>query len=636
MYVTLDFETYYETKKPTGLEEDRPRYSLTNMSYEEYFYSKLFKIQGVGVKVNDEPTEYFPHIKDHPDGFGGIKTAIEIYFPPGNENTLICQNTMFDGPIITWLMGLKPFKYQDTKLMSQALVPFGSHGLKAIAYRLWPDDENMRKGEELISTANKMDLTEEEQKILGGYCIQDVDLTWAAYKRMWPDMPEEELELIDWHIRQFCEPMFMLNRDRLSAHMNLEAVNRKDIIAASGHDEKTLSSNPKFAALVEKLTGEPCPLKESPTNPDKDTYALAAADVAFVDLQLKYPEHKKVWEGRKAAKSTIEIKRAERLIAHRQPNGTIALPLNYYAAHTGRSGGANKVNAQNFKRGSTIRKCITAPKGYVVMVGDLSNIESRLLAWFAEEHYKLDLFRAGGDVYNDLGAEIYGRPIDRKGADVMEGHVSKAAELGLGYNMGAKTYQRTLYVGSLGPQVIIDDAEAQRVVSIYRKKNSNISQSWKTADQYIQHMATRDAKPQSWRCLEVGHRYTRLPNGMYLQYPKLGTIDPEDDIGTSGFSYWARSYYKSLYGGRYVENIIQALGRIVIMTALRKVDAWSRDEFGTGVGLQVHDELVGLVPEAHAEAAKQMYNDILVTPLDWMDDSLTLKADVDYDYEYSK
>jgi DNA polymerase I-like protein with 3'-5' exonuclease and polymerase domains len=88
---------------------------------------------------------------------------------------------------------------------------------------------------------------------------------------------------------------------------------------------------------------------------------------------------------RLGVKSTIEETRTERFISIAD-RGLLPIPLRYYAAHTGRWGGDDKINMQNLPRGSQLKKAMRAPEGYVFIDCDLSQIEARTLAWLAQQN----------------------------------------------------------------------------------------------------------------------------------------------------------------------------------------------------------------------------------------------------------
>lgn len=115
-------------------------------------------------------------------------------------------------------------------------------------------------------------------------------------------------------------------------------------------------------------------------------------------------------------KSTLEETRTQRFldIAER---GTLPVPVRYYAAHTGRWGGDDKINLQNLPSrgpdGKTLKRSIVAPDGYILIDCDSSQIEARVLAWFAGQTDLTDAFRKKEDVYVKMASRIYETPEDQ-------------------------------------------------------------------------------------------------------------------------------------------------------------------------------------------------------------------------------
>ena len=176
-----------------------------------------------------------------------------------------------------------------------------------------------------------------------------------------------------------------------------------------------------------------------------------------------YPEHRALWDAREVVKSRIDETRAQRFLDSCNPDGSFGVPLRYYAAHTGRFGGSDKINLQNLPRGSKLRTAIKAPEGQRLFIADLSNIEARMLAWLAKESDLLDAFAQGRDVYCEFATQIYGREITKE--NTLERYVGKTAILGLGYGMGHNKFQDTLKSGS--PSVDVSDSTGDKIVEQY-------------------------------------------------------------------------------------------------------------------------------------------------------------------------
>lgn len=555
--ITLDFETYYDSK-----------YSLTKMTTMEYVRDERFKVWGVGIKINHEPTEWY----------GEDEAEDAIRSIDWSEATLVCHNTLFDGYILTQYYGVTPNYYMDTAAMSRGVFPGQSARLKDVVVRCFPNSESMRKGEELANAKGIYDLDPELEEAIAGYCIQDVDLTYHLY--CWfncYDVPPSELDLIDLTCRMFCEPKLKIDRERLTKYYNEQMRNAEATIDAAGIDRKILSSNQQFAEYMQQTLLITPPTKVSPTT-GEDIPALGKNDKAFTQMQKMYPEHQHIWDARVAVKSRINETRAKRFLDAACDEDFLPVPLRYYAAHTGRFGGTEKLNMQNLPRGGELRKCIIAPEGQLLYVADLSNIEARMLAWLAGEEELLEQFANGDDIYSNFASKIYGRHID-KNDDPQERFIGKTAILGLGYGMGANKFRDTLASGAMGPPVHFTQQEATRVVNIYRSTYSGIQFLWTKLEDLLRQSMHSDNFGNEYGPLTVGDCKLVLPNGMALKYHNL-------QYSSQGLIYESRGKKEYTYGGRITENVIQALARIVI------TDSMLRLSKKYDVALTVHDEII--------------------------------------------
>lgn len=612
MLVTLDFETYYDQE-----------YSLRKLTTAEYVNDPRFFIHMVGIKLDDGPTIVHTNPAD---------IANSLYAIDWEEATLLCQNTHFDGFILAEHFSLYPDKYADTRSMSQAIyVGEKSHSLSAIADRLF---DGWKKGDELADSKGVERLTGDLLINIRDYCINDVELTYAAYQNMVEQMPEREMLLIDLTARMFCQPQMLLDTQRAAASLCDIQDFKSGIIKACGLPKTKLSSNLQFATWIREQGMEP-PKKVSATT-GKETWALGKNDFEFQQLVAEHPEHQKVWEARLEAKSTIAEKRTERFIKHAEVNGgRMPVPLNYYGAHTGRFSGRDKINFQNLQRGSELRKCLIAPDGYQLLVVDSSNIEARMLAWLAGQEDVLDVFRSGGDVYAEMASKIYGFSVNKKDHPT-ERFVGKTAVLGLGYGMSAEKFQLTLATGAMGPRVDLLDEEAAKVVKTYRKSNAFVTALWKTFQEAIDFMIEPTDPWKIKGLLPVSKNKIELPNGLFLRYPKLryNISSANTEYGFHGSVDYLYGESTRIYGGKLTENVIQALARIVVCEQMLDIDEIVR-EVGGSVVLTVHDEVVAVVPENYADSLFDEAIDIMRTPPGWAE-GLPLDAEGGVAKEYSK
>ena len=600
MLITLDFETYYDKNL-----------SLTKMTTMDYVRHEKFKVWGVGIKINHDETEWYSE-----DECEDALRALDW-----DDATLICHNTPFDGYILTRYYGLQPKYYVDTAAMARALSPGQSARLKDCAMRAFPDDETMRKGEELADAKGIYDLDPELEESIAGYCIQDVDLTYAIYQQWVNQMPQSEMDLIDMTCRMFCEPKLIVNREALTAFRDEQIAHSASLIDAAGVDRKVLSSNQQFSEYIYELGIVP-PTKKSPTT-GKDIPALGKNDKAYQQMCNMFPQFQHVWDARKAVKSRINETRAQRFIDATHDDGTISVPLRYYAAHTGRFGGTEKINMQNMPRNSELRKALCAPDGHLVFVADLSNIEARMLAWLADEVDLLDQFRSGDDIYSNLASVIYDRPIN-KHDDPTERFVGKTAVLGLGYGMGAPKFQSTLEAGAMGPPMTFTTDEAYNVVNTYRSTYSGIPLLWKKLELKLASTINPNYE-EEWHGLRFHQGKIHLPNGLALHYNNLR-------FEGGKLTYDSRTT-ESTWGGRIAENVVQALSRIIVTDAMLRIQ--QDTNLDAQVVLTVHDEIVLISNANNPDVTMDKLIAHMCDPPSWAPD-IPLDAEGGYDVSYSK
>jgi len=374
--LTVDFETYYDKD-----------YSLSKITTEEYVRDPRFQVIGVGVKVNAGTTEWF-------SGTHGRTKEFLAQYNWANS-AVLAHNMMFDGAILSWRFGIRPKVLFDTLCMARAI-----HGVeKSASLKTLAQNYGVgEKGNEVLDAKGKRrsDFSFEELSAYGQYCINDVDLTYEIFNIMLSrGFPKSELKLIDLTLRMFTEPTLGLDRERLEAHLAKTQLMKGDLLKSAGLEDKSdLMSNPKFATLLGNL-GVPCPMKISPTT-GKMTYALAKTDQGMKDLLDHYdPQVQTLAAARLGVKSTLEETRTQRFIDI-SGRGILPVPVRYYAAHTGRWGGDDKINLQNLpSRGpnaKALKKCIVAPDGYSIVEADSAQIEARMLAWLAGQDDVVDIF----------------------------------------------------------------------------------------------------------------------------------------------------------------------------------------------------------------------------------------------------
>ena len=572
--ITIDFETYYDRA-----------FSLSKMTTEEYIRDELFEVIGVAVKVGDGETQWF----------SGTKRDTQRWleqFDWGNA-IAIAHNAMFDMAILNWHFGIRPKRIADTLSMGRAL-----HGtevgvsLKALTefYELGA------KGDEVLNALGKgrLDFSKEELARYGQYCINDVDLTYALFNAMLPMFPMVELKLVDLTIRMFTEPVLELDTTILKDHLTNVQEKKERLLEAVEADKSVLMSNPKLAELLVSLGVSP-PTKLSAAT-GKETWAFGKTDEKFKALlEHRNPVVQAVVAARLGVKSTLEETRTERFIQI-AGRGTLPIPLRYYAAHTGRWGGDDKVNMQNLPRKSPLKKAVRAPEGYCFIDCDSSQIEARTLAWLAGQEDLVAAFDAGEDVYKIMASAIYGVPVKEVTDD--QRFVGKTTILGAGYGMGAEKFRAQLK--TFGVSLSLE--ECKHIIRVYRETYPQIPELWKAGQKAIEAMVGLTTSPLGREgVLAVNMMGIRLPNGLYLRYPKLREWENPDTMKKE-YIYDQKkgraTMETRIYGGKLVENVCQALARIVIGEQMLMVARKLR------VVMTVHDAVGAIAPAEQAEEAR--------------------------------
>ena len=570
--ITIDFETAY-TSKDLGFK---------TQTTEEYVRDPRFEVIGVSVQVGAGQPEWF-------SGTLGETDEWLRQFDWANSMAL-AHNALFDMAILNWHFDIRPKAIADTLSMARAI-----HGTEvgnslkklAVHYKLG------QKGEEVLNAVDKFrcDFTPEQLARYGEYCCNDVALTYDLFMPLLPGFQRVELKLIDATIRMFTEPVLRLDVPLLEQHLADVKGRKAKLLDEAGANLEDLMSNQKFAELLRGLGVEP-PTKISPTT-GKEALALAKSDEGFKAL-ADHPDVRvqTLVAARLGNKTTLEETRTERLLGI-AGRGTMPVPLAYYAAHTGRWGGSDKLNMQNLpSRGENagkLKKAILAPEGHVMIDCDSSQIEARVLAWFAGQNDLVQAFKEGKDVYKIMASAIYHAAVEDITKD--QRFVGKTTILGSGYGMGANKFQAQLKTFG----VEIDLKEAQRIISVYRETYPWIPALWSAGNAAIDAMARGRAAKWGNGVISIDRDGILMPNGMYQRYPGLRKV--KDKAGKEQYIYDSRKGVTKLYGGKLTENICQGLARCIIGEQLLLINKRYR------VVLTVHDAVACVAPKEEAEEA---------------------------------
>jgi DNA polymerase len=496
------------------------------------------------------------------------------------------------------------------------------------------------KGDGLSPSENILDeLPADVEAILADYCCHDTWLCEQIFLRMIEGYPAKELRLIDMTLRMYTNACLELDREMLIKALTEEGEKREGLLKKLGIEEAALASNPKFAEVL-TLMGVTPPTKVSKTT-GKEAFAFAKNDALFQALLNGEREDVALLcEARLRVKSTTERTRAQRFLDI-SGRGALPVPLSYYGAATGRWTAAkgSAINMQNLKRGSFLRKAIMAPVGHQLVVGDLSQIEPRVLAWLADYEDLLDIFRSGRDAYAAFGAQMFGIPGLSKESHPDLRQSAKSALLGCGYQLGWASFAAQLLVGFLGaPPVRYDKAfakklgvdaayidrfvgwdenvkklreiphicterellihcvAAKKIIDIYRETSHPVVSFWDMCAKLME-KSLYGGEEVVYKCVTFRKEEIVLPSGMTLKYPNLRN-EYDKETKQRNWVYGEEGVKPTkLYAGKITNNIVQGTARVVMTDGMLRVDK-KYPVVGT-----VHDELLCVVPDAEVAGA---------------------------------
>ena len=586
--ITIDFETYYSAD-----------IGFAKQTTEEYVRDPQFHVIGVAVKVDNEETQWASGTHEE------LATWLNTF--DWANSTALAHNAMFDGFILSHHFNIRPKFWVDTLCMGRAIHGVEVSGsLAALAERYGIG----KKGTEVhnFKGYRRTDFSEAQLSAYGDYCINDVTMTHTLFEQMIAQgFPKKELHVINQTLRMFTEPVLKLDATLLAEHL-IDVQGRKEkLLAEVGIDKEELMSNQKFAEVLRSLGVEP-PMKVSPTT-GKQTLALAKNDEEFKALA----DHADVRvqalvAARLGTKSTLEETRTQRFIGIAS-RGELPVPIKYYAAHTGRFGGDDKINLQNLpSRGANANKLkmsILAPDGYKIIDADSAQIEARVLAWLAGQEDLVRAFANKEDVYKKMASAIYGKAE----ADITkdERFVGKTTILGCGYGMGAVKFQAQLK--TFGVDVSLD--EARRIIDIYRKTNPAVTTLWRQAQAMLIAMSRAETSGLGRAgvlTVDPWQTAIKLPSGLLMRYNDLKYAEGEQGVE---FSYKTRYGRTRIYGGKVIENVCQAIARCIIAEQMLKIGKRYK------VVLTVHDAIACVVPDAEVAEAQAYVEECMRWTPEW-------------------
>jgi DNA polymerase len=609
----IDFEAFWSQE-----------HTLSKMSPIAYVMHPETEIISLAYRFNDDAVHVI---------FGEDKIKAWANSVDWSDKYVIAHNNEgFDSMIAAWRLGIEPAMWGCTLAMARP-IHAKTTGL-SLAKLVEHYGLGVKDATALHNTRGRhlRDFTHDEIKEMGVYNKADVVQCAALFRKLYAQTSVRELKLIDMTIRMLVSPQFEVDRDLLVATLNAEKLRKEqslaDLAELMGADsidvlQSMLASGPKFASFLVERGIEP-PMKPSPSNPEKQTYALAKTDQSFLDLQEHDdPIVAAAATARLGVKSTILETRVDAFIkASDAVDGKLPIPLKYAGADTTKRWSGWAYNPQNLPRitpgkpklSDALRMCMRAPKGYKVVVADLSGIELRVNHFLWKVPSSMALYRASpdkADLYRNFAASLY--DITEDEVSKVQRQVGKVAHLGLGFGAGAITFQK---VAKLMGGVSLTEDESENVVAKWRGEYPQIARGWRTCHSMLDYMMLDDEPVDidPWGLCQAVKGGIKTPQGM-IRYPDLR--QETDENGNQEWWYGQGRHKARIYAGKIDENCVQHLAREIIADNALVIQK------RYPIAHMVHDEIILVVPESEAQDALDFMQTTMRTPPKWWPELVT-------------
>lgn len=499
-------------------------------------------------------------------------------------------------------------------------------------------------------TRNMPEDAPDKWTLFKGYCAQDVISERALRQRM-ERYAQSEKEHRLWVLDQ------KINRDGVLIDTELvnAAIDLDDCIKEQALEDLrdiTGLENPNSNQQFKEWFGE------------QEGYVLDTLDKAkrkelLADKNLKTGTHRAVELKELLSKTSVKKYEAMRNMACR--DGRVKGMLQFYgASRTGRWAGRgvqlqnlpqnhlpdlddarNAVKARNLEYlemfydspsdvlSQLIRTAFIAGKGKRFVVADFSAIEARVIAWIADEKWRMKAFANGEDIYCASASQMFHVPVVKHGINGELRQKGKIAELACGYGGGVNALM-AFGADKLG----MTEEEMQATISHWREASPHICQLWRDLETCAKkairlHGSVKFKKGIAFS-YEQGILFMTLPSGRRIAYARP-RIELEDAVGRETLTYegssmggWQRLY---TWGGKLTENLVQATARDCLAEAMLKLDA-----SGYKIVMHVHDEVILEMP--YGKGSLDEASAIMGEPISWAP-GLLLRAD-GYETEYYK
>lgn len=270
-----------------------------------------------------------------------------------------------------------------------------------------------------------------------------------------------------------------------------------------------------------------------------------------------------------------------------------------------------------------IRTAFVAEEGKRFIVADFSAIEARIIAWLADEKWRMKVFEDGKDIYCASASAMFHVPVEKHGRNKELRAKGKIAELACGYGGGANAL-KAFGADKMG----LSDSEMESIIKKWRESSPNICNLWREIEGKAK-IAVQEKKEVFYKkgisfIVEGDFLFVKLPSGRRIAYAYPKIIFEEEFKRESLVYYgtlqatggWGRNF---TWGGKLVENIVQATARDCLAVAMLRLD-----EAGYKIVMHVHDEIISEMPKGQGSLAEVI--GLMSKPLEWAE-GLVLTAD---------
>ena len=589
-----------------------------------------------------EPRKAYADLPEYdPEVYGEVQDIVDALTDPNVVK--VAHNSAFERAAFTRWLGvyMHPEEFEDTMIMAAYNgLPMS---LDAAGAALQLKDQKIKEGTTLISyfckpckptisnkgrTRNQPGHAPDKWERFVEYCRRDVEVTQAIYYR-----------LNSYQVTDFEREVWALD-----ARINERGV-LVDMDLAQAAIEVDEAFKAEHLEEMHQLTGLDNPnsvsqLKEWLTGVGLDCESLNKATVADLKKSATDPTTLRVLELRSLLGKTSTKKYEAMVNASGSDHRVRGITQYYGAGRTGRWAG-RLVQLQNLPQNhldhigtvreivrardletlellydsvpdvlsQLIRTAFVAKPGHTFLVSDYAAIEARVIAYLAGEKWRMDVFAEGGDIYCSSASQMFKVPVVKHGVNGHLRQKGKVAELACGYGGGVSAL-KAFGADKMG----LTEPEMQDIVTQWRAASPTIPKLWRDVENAAKRALQNPGRTFTIPC---GVKYykdadalrCRLPSGRVLTYWGA-RLDNDGKICFMGQNQTTRKWEKTdTWGGKLVENIVQAVARDCLAVAMVRLDA-----AGYQIVFHVHDEVVIEAPDG---SRWQDAADIMGEPIDW-------------------